>query len=209
MPSRYWRTGIRTPVPGPLHASGGYLQPPPHLLGGWPSYLPLEGLCTRQQEAQNDSYSRRIPAPLSDACITAWFCAHPSLRLSGGTTAARVDSGLPPSSGTTAPPTTLSAGSNDAVPHHLAVSVLWQPHDHRGEAHRPADPLEIRRMAFHEHVVEPHYRGPNSMPRCNQPVTCVCTLLIASKMSWKTSDSPPFLQPIDSFRGFDSASSTV
>ncbi len=132
--------------------------------GEWRSYLPMEGLCARQQEAQNEGYVRRIPAPLSTACIAAWLCAHPSLRVSGPTTAARVDSGLPPGSGASALPAAPGAGSNGAVPQHLALSVLWRPHDHPGEAHGPADPLELCRMELHEHLIRPHRRGPNSMP---------------------------------------------
>ena len=96
---------------------------------------------------------------------------------------------MPPGSGANNPHAAPSTGSNGALPYRLAVSVLRQPHDHRGEAHRPADPLEVCRMDLYQHLVGSHCRAPNSIPPCDQRLTCVCTLLTPSKPPRKTVSS--------------------
>src|SRR2546428_2629182 len=52
----------RPEVPGPLHASGGHLQPPARRPGGWPGDLPLQGLPARPPPAHPDTRGRGIPA---------------------------------------------------------------------------------------------------------------------------------------------------
>ena len=137
------RTGIRPPVPGPLHPSRGHFQPPTHLLGRWRGHLPMEGLCSRQQEAQNGRHDRRIPAPVLAARPTARLCAHPPLWFPFRAAAPKVHSGLPPAAGARVTPAALSYANGNAD-RHLAVPMLWRRHENHGEAHGSADPLAIR-----------------------------------------------------------------
>jgi hypothetical protein len=83
------------------------------------SHFSLERLCSRQQGTQNHPLGRRIPAPVSIARIAARLCAHPPLRLSCRTTAARAHGGLP-SFSLSASTTFPSADEYGAIPH-LAV----------------------------------------------------------------------------------------
>src|SRR5208283_5448989 len=43
-----WWPPVCASVSGPLHPSRGHLQPSPHLVGRWPSYLSLAGFCSQQ-----------------------------------------------------------------------------------------------------------------------------------------------------------------
>ena len=138
------RTGIRPPIPGPLHPSRGHFQPPTHLLGRWRGHLPMEGLCSRQQEAQNGRHDRRIPASVSAARPNARLCAHPPLWFPFRAAAPKVHSGLPAAAGARVTPAALSYANGNAADRHLAVPMLWRRHENHGEAHGSADPLAIR-----------------------------------------------------------------
>src|SRR2546425_9215997 len=61
----------RPEVPGPLHASGGLLQPPARRPGGWPGDLPLQGLPARPPPSHPDTRGRGIPAAADAARPTA------------------------------------------------------------------------------------------------------------------------------------------
>src|SRR5438552_2202787 len=50
----------RPAVPGPLYASRGHLQPPPHGPGQRPGDLPLQGLPARPSPAHPDAGGRRV-----------------------------------------------------------------------------------------------------------------------------------------------------
>src|SRR5260370_27625298 len=67
---------------GPLHSSGGYLQPPSALLCRWPSHLSLARFRPPQRTETHGPIPRRVLAPLPTAYPAARLRAHPQLRLS-------------------------------------------------------------------------------------------------------------------------------
>src|SRR4029077_7414708 len=67
----------------PLHSSRGHHQPPPRGLRRRPGYLSLEGLCSRQSEAEDDTVRARVLAPFPPPCSAARLRSHPFLRVLG------------------------------------------------------------------------------------------------------------------------------
>lgn len=63
LPLRRYRTDSQ--LPGPLHPSRRHLQPSPRGLRQRSRLLPLARLCPWRQEQGYDSFSRRVPAPVS------------------------------------------------------------------------------------------------------------------------------------------------
>src|SRR5262249_47725105 len=54
------------------------------------SPVPLEGLCESQQEAHDDPHRRRVPSPISTACLAERVSAHSILRVVGQSETSKV-----------------------------------------------------------------------------------------------------------------------
>jgi hypothetical protein len=57
----------------------------------------VEGLCQSQQEAHDDPHRRRIPSPISTACLAERVSTHSILRVVGQSETSKAASALPPS----------------------------------------------------------------------------------------------------------------
>ena len=73
------RTRHGPEIPGPVHAQDGHQQPPPAQSGGWPGYLPLEGLRSRRAVANHDARCDRVRPPVSHARAALGLRADPPL----------------------------------------------------------------------------------------------------------------------------------
>src|SRR5215467_8768056 len=92
-----WRARPCSAVSGPLYPSRCHLQSSYSLGHRIRSPVPLEGLCASQQEAHDDPHRRRVPSPISTACLAERVSAHSILRVVGQSQTSKAASALPPS----------------------------------------------------------------------------------------------------------------
>src|SRR6516162_2328782 len=71
-----WWPGTGSPLSGALYPSCGHLQSPARFFRRGSSHIPLEGLCARQQETQNDRIGRRVRPAIPLTRSTERFRPH-------------------------------------------------------------------------------------------------------------------------------------
>src|SRR5215831_9772082 len=92
-----WRARPCSAISGPLHPSRCHLQSSYSFGHRIRSPVPVEGLCESQQEAHDDPHRRRVPSPISTACLAETVSAHSILRVVGQSETSKAASALPPS----------------------------------------------------------------------------------------------------------------
>jgi hypothetical protein len=111
------RPQTRAPLLVAVHAPGSHLESSAAQLRGWQSDLPVEGLCARQQAAQNDIDGARIhPAVYATRAATR-VRAHPALRVDGESEPGPARHGVPYVAGAGQAPGPLHCR------HHLLAAV--------------------------------------------------------------------------------------
>jgi hypothetical protein len=105
--------------------------------------VPLEGLCARQQTAQNDAYSDGVSAAVHPARTATWLRAHSSFRVSRQQLPDRSAEPQP------APARRHTEAARAVRPigfpgAHLGLPALWCGHAHRPQSHRDAANLSVQ-----------------------------------------------------------------
>jgi hypothetical protein len=154
-----WWPGTSPPLSGPLHSSCCYLQSPTRFLRRGSGRIPLERLCARQQEAQNDGLGRGVHPPVPVTRSPKRLRPHSTFWVHGQFPALSIAGTLPP---------IAQHGAHRSYGNNLQFrsSVFHLPRAHRRYRKtqpRPAS-MEIPPDMLSRYFVIQHHRQPNDVP---------------------------------------------